>query len=107
MFGEAVGSEVVQLACDLLVDGIEIPAAVDLGPPPFSVTMTDAEPFFREAITELGRPPAFVELLAAAVHPPKVSKSTHGLVSDPAGRRVRWWDGTSWTDHVADGASDS
>lgn len=57
MFREATGDELVRLACDLLVAGIDTPSIVALAGLPYSVTMTDAEPIFGDALVELGLPP--------------------------------------------------
>jgi hypothetical protein len=57
MFKEATGDEIVRLACDLLVAGIDAPAVVTVAGLPYSVTMTEAEPIFWETLVQLGLPP--------------------------------------------------
>jgi hypothetical protein len=57
MLREARPNELVQLACDLLVAGVDVPSATELAGMPYTVEMRDAEPMFRHMVEELGRPP--------------------------------------------------
>lgn len=57
MLGEARPDELVQVACDLLVAGVDVPSATELAGMPFAVEMRDAEPLFRQMVEDLGRPP--------------------------------------------------
>jgi hypothetical protein len=95
MFSEATASDLVALACDLLVDGVDTPAVVLLAILPFTATMTEAEPVFRDAIAELGRPPLPKEqagwVLAASVARQMAANS----IPQHVGARVLWglwWD---------------
>jgi hypothetical protein len=56
MFADADGRDVVRLACDLLVAGIDTPSIVELAALPYSATMNDVDPLFRAMLVELGRP---------------------------------------------------
>ncbi len=57
MLREARPNELVQLACDLLVAGVDVPSVIDLAGMPYTVEMRDAEPLFRQMVEDLGRPP--------------------------------------------------
>lgn len=53
---EANGREMVQLACDLLCAGVDVPAAVELATAPFSIEARAAAPLFNRMLVELDRP---------------------------------------------------
>jgi hypothetical protein len=92
---EAQPAELVQVACDLLVAGAEIPSVVDLAGMPYTVEMRDAEPLFRQMVEDLGRPP-MPKKEAAWVVARKVAQQLWANSIPPA-RAARilwglWWD---------------
>ena len=95
MLREAVPDELVRLACDLIVAGVDIPSVTELAGMPSTVEMRDAQRLFLQMVEDLGRPPVATEE-AAWVVARKVAQQLWSATIPPARAAGilwgLWWD---------------